>query len=103
MEQKKNSSMAVASMVLGILSIVLSCCCFMGVGLGALAVIFARLAKVEEKMEGKAVAGMVTGIIGIVLGVVSIFVWALLLANESGSSLYGYLPEIGAMVKGGLL
>ncbi len=102
MEQKKNSSMAVASMVLGILSIVLSCC-FMGVGLGALAVIFARLAKVEEKMEGKAVAGMVTGIIGIVLGVVSIFVWALLLANESGSSLFGYLPEIGTMVKGGLL
>ena len=84
MEQKKNSSMAVASMVLGILSIVLSCCCFMGVGLGALAVIFARLAKVEEKMEGKAVAGMVTGIIGIVLGVVSIFVcWRMRVAAVS--------------------
>lgn len=105
MEQKKNN-MATASMVVGILSIVLSCCCFMGFGLGALAVIFARLSKVEERMEGKATTGMITGIIGIVLGVVSIFVWIALFANDMGGSgmePYGFLPDIQAMVRGGLL
>ena len=46
MEQKND--MAAASMVLGIVSIVLSCCCFLGMMLGSLAVILAALSRVDE-------------------------------------------------------
>lgn len=77
MGQKNN--MALASMIIGILSIVLSCCCYLGVILGSLAVILAGLSRIDEKMTGQATAGMVTGIIGILFGVGSIFVWIALL------------------------
>lgn len=99
MEQKKNN-MATASMVIGILSIVLSCCCFMGFGMGALAIVFAQLSKVEERLEGKAKAGLITGIIGIVLGLVSLIVWIGIMNadySSAGMDIYGFL------VKGGLL
>lgn len=106
MEQKKNN-MAMASMILGILSIVLSCCCFMGFMLGAMAILFARLSKVDFRMEGKATAGMVTGIIGMVLGVVSMILWITLTAGDGdltkGFSYIGYLPAVQTLVRGGLL
>lgn len=79
MGQKNN--MALASMIIGILSIVLSCCCYLGMILGSLAVIFAGLSRVDEKMTGQATAGMVTGIIGILLGAASIFVWIALFSR----------------------
>lgn len=106
MEQKKNN-MATASMVLGILSIVLACCCFLGFMLGALAILFACLSKVDDHMEGKAKAGLTTGIIGILLGVASLIFWLVFLAGSSygsGYSVdYGYVPAIQALVRGGLL
>lgn len=77
MGQKNN--MALASMIIGILSIVLSCCCYLGVILGSLAVILAGLSRVDEKMTGQAMAGLATGIIGILFGTGSIFVWIALL------------------------
>jgi len=78
MAQKNN--MALASMIVGILSIVLSCCCYLGMILGSVAVILAGLSRVEEKMTGQALAGMITGIFGIVFGIGSIFVWIALLS-----------------------
>lgn len=77
MEQNKNN-MALASMILGILSIVLSCCCCLGMIMGGLAVLFACLSRVEQKFEQQAMIGLITGIIGIVLGVVGFFVLLIL-------------------------
>lgn len=102
MEQKKNN-MATASMVVGILSIVLACCCFLGFGLGALAIILARLSKVDYQMEGRATAGMITGIIGIVLGVLSMVLWVSLLNNDVSMGPFSYLPDMQALMRGGLL
>ena len=77
MEQKND--MAAASMVLGIASIVLSCCCFLGMMLGSLAVILAALSRVDE-MCRQAKTGLITGIIGICVSMLSIVVWIVLLA-----------------------
>lgn len=74
MEQKND--MALTSMILGIASIVLSCCCYLGMILGSLAIIFAALSRVDE-MHRQAKTGLITGIIGMVL---SMFAIGILLA-----------------------
>ena len=45
---EETNKMALASMIAGILSIVLSCCCGLGMIAGGLAVIFAGLSRVDE-------------------------------------------------------
>ena len=67
MEQK--NSMALASMILGILSIVLSCCCFLGMILGSISIFLGALSRGDGKMNGQATAGLVTGMIGIILSI----------------------------------
>lgn len=81
MEQKND--MALASMILGIISIVLSCCCFLGMMLGSLAVILAALSRVDE-MCRQAKTGLITGIIGIIVSMLSIVIWIVLLGLSGG-------------------
>lgn len=107
MEQKKNN-MATASLVMGILSIVLSCCCCMGGVFGGLAVLFACLSKTDGPFDGKAMAGLITGIIGILLGIVGIIGWIALGLYQKWMGpewlgTYGALSDIRQMVAGGLL
>ena len=67
---------AVASLVLGILAVVLCWTIYMGVGLGALAIVFGALgigkARALAGNKGMAVAGLVLGIAGVVLSLVLI-------------------------------
>ncbi len=75
-EKKKKNGYAIASLVLGIVSLV-SCCCCCGEALGlilmgvsaVLAIVFAFLSKKDNngKMDGKAIAGLVLGIIAVVI------------------------------------
>ena len=74
-EKKSKNGFAVASLVLGILSLV-TCCCCCGEALGMilmgvtaiLAIVFAFLSKKENgKLSGMAIAGMVLGILAIVI------------------------------------
>ncbi len=81
MEKKNN--MALASMIVGIVSIVMCCCCFLGAGLGSLAVILAMLSKTSDTFENNAKIGLITGIIGLVLGMISVVVWIMVIANFS--------------------
>lgn len=68
--QKKNSEMAIASLVLGICSVVLCCCCA-GVSCGVVAVVLAIVDKNERgRFSSFATVGLICGIIGIVFGVV---------------------------------
>lgn len=67
--------MALASMIMGILSIVTACCFFAAIALGGMAVIFAALSRVDEKLCGQAAAGLITGVIGIAAGIVSAILW----------------------------
>lgn len=70
-QPKRQSSMALASLIMGIIGIVTSCCCYGGLILGSLGIIFALLSKVGDTMEGYAKAGLVTSIIALVLAVLA--------------------------------
>lgn len=66
--------MAIAAMVLGILSIIFALLPIVSIPLGLLAIIFGILA-IKKPGRGMAIAGLVTGIIGLLLGLL-IFVAA---------------------------
>jgi hypothetical protein len=72
MEQKKESKgMAIASMVLGILSLVI---CWVGWILGVVGLILASVSLGTHKGgKGMAIAGLVTSILGVLWGMISIF------------------------------
>ncbi len=68
-----NNGLAIASLVLGILSIILCCCIsVLGIITGIPAIILAVLSKKSNggKMSGLAIAGLICGIFGLVLSIV---------------------------------
>lgn len=69
------SNMALASLVMGIIGIVTSCCCYGGLIFGSLGVLFALLSKTEDRFEGYAKAGLITSIIGVVMAVLLGIAW----------------------------
>ena len=83
----KNNSFNVASLVLGILSIIFACCIseYAGIVFGALGIVFYIMVKKNGTSNGMAIAGLVCGIIGVVLSVVSIvslFIIEMAIANN---------------------
>ena len=64
--KNKQNNMALASLIMGIIGIVTSCCCFGGLIFGSLGIVFALLSKTQDRFEGNAVAGLITSIIGLV-------------------------------------
>lgn len=92
--KSRNRGLAIASMVLGIFSIV--CCCLSYVGLAAavLAIVFAVISRVRMGyFDGLAVAGLVTGIIGAVFGIAIIIV-DLFFVEIFEAYLAEYYPDI---------
>lgn len=86
---KRNNGMALASLILGILSVVMCCCGGFGVILGAVGIVLAILSRGREPMETNAKAGLFLSIGGIVLGiVVLILAFAMVGSNELQSELY---------------
>lgn len=77
----RQSNMALASLVMGIIGIVTFCCCG-GILFGSLGIIFALLSKTEQQFEGYAKAGLITSSIAIGLVVVmAIFYFVLIIAG----------------------
>ena len=66
-QPQKQSSMALASLIMGIIGIVTSCCCYGGVIFGSLGILFALLSNMGDTMEGYAKAGLITSIIALFL------------------------------------
>ena len=95
-QQKKKNGFAIASLVLGIVSLVGCCCCcgeiigtiVMGVT-AVLAIVFAFLSKKENggKMDGKAIAGLVLGIVALV------FLVLFLIFAVGASAMFGSMTE----------
>ncbi|MBE6589320.1 MAG: DUF4190 domain-containing protein [Ruminococcaceae bacterium] len=84
-EQKPNRGFAIASLVLGIVSLCTCCCCclcdllFVPLICAILAIVFAIVAKTkspDKKMPGMAIAGLILGIIG---AVICILLWGIIL------------------------
>ena len=69
----KSNNFATASLVMGIISIVCSCCCI-GIPFSALGIIFAYISKTNETMEKSAKTGLITSVIGIVLSIAMLLV-----------------------------
>ena len=67
MENNKHGY-AVASLVLGIVSIVFCCCWYIGLICGIVGLVLAIMAKKNGNTEGICKAGLVLSIIGVVLG-----------------------------------
>lgn len=58
---------ASAALVLGILSLVLCCCCYISIPLGALGILFAILSRQDSQMPGRSRAGLGLSIAGLCL------------------------------------
>ena len=74
--ERQSNGMATASLILGIISIVLGFFGWIGIICGILAIIFAIVAKNKIKVNpalahtnGSATGGLITGIIGLLIGI----------------------------------
>lgn len=78
---KKNTGFAIASMICGIVSLVL-CCMGLGLPLGALAILFGILTRRKgQRMESMATAGIITGSIGLFMGLI-VYIFTLLIFED---------------------
>lgn len=82
--------MATASLVLGILGLLFFCCCtYLGIILGALAIIFACVSRSQAGyFRGLAMAGLILGIIATLISIVAIIASVAFLANGTYDSLF---------------
>lgn len=88
-EPKKSSGLAIASMVCGILSIVLCCIWYLSVVLAIVAVVLGIVSNVKGMGgRGMAIAGIVTGVVGVVLSIGLIILAAIGIASTELST-YG--------------
>lgn len=74
----EKNSMAIASLVMGILSLVGCCCGGVGTVFGALGITFALLSRGEEPMNTHAKTGLTLSIIGICLGVLVVVLFGVM-------------------------
>lgn len=69
-QKRKPNAFSIASMVCGIISIVVCCCGFLSLPFGALSIMFALLARRSGKsMDGMCITGIVTSVVGIICGI----------------------------------
>ncbi|MCM1181345.1 MAG: DUF4190 domain-containing protein [Clostridium sp.] len=79
-EAETPQGFAIASLVMGILSILSSCCCGFGSLFGILGIIFGCIQQKNENGQkpGMAIAGLITSGIGLLLGILSIIFFMLI-------------------------
>lgn len=66
-EKSSGEGFAIASLVLGIISILTCCCCLLGFVFGIIGMIFAFVAKKDRTWDGMKIAGLICSIVGLVL------------------------------------
>lgn len=94
-EKNTNNTFSILSLVMGIISIVLACCCpYVPLITGILAVVFAFLSKREnEYMDGLSKAGLICGICGFVLSI-AVIVFSFVFTFTNYDSIMPYYEEI---------
>lgn len=88
------NNMATASLVLGILALITSCCFYTVFPLGGLSILFALLSRPEGKFTTAAKAGMIMSVVAVVMLVlcwVLLFVW---MGNLAGGPAVRNMPVI---------
>jgi len=84
-----STGFAIASLVLGILSIVTCACCGLGILLGILSIIFGCLQPKDSfgNKPGMAIAGIIISCVGLLLNIAGMLFWALPAARSELSLL----------------
>ncbi len=83
--------MALASMILGIVSFFGICCCGVGgIVTGSLAMILGLLSRTGEKTETRAMAGIITGAVSVILGAAVIILFLIVNIPAFFAGLGGY-------------
>ena len=91
---KRSSSMAIASMVMGIAGLVMSCCIYPAIIFGSLAIILGLLSRGGEMTSnGYGKAGLILGIISIVCCILFLIYGLYILFVQFGG-MEGYLEYI---------
>lgn len=106
--QNRSTTMETVSMILGIVSIVLACCCGIGIIFGGLAIILGLLSRGNQSMGGMAIAGVIMGGIGIFAGIAGIFLLIIfMVAAEDTGTYYGQaiqaMNQISFVFRGGMI
>lgn len=89
------NGMAVAALILGILSILLTCSVFGSFVVGAIAIILAVLSKgYDKKLSPKSIWGVILSIIGMVLSTIMLVVYIILIVSTTfGSEEFNSIME----------
>jgi len=104
--QARTNGFAIASLVLGISSLPLVCCCYIGVLTGILAVVFGFLAKNKinssnglQKGNGMALAGIILGFAGIGFTIILLII-AMVAPDLYSNDLNKWLNQLENMENG---
>ena len=90
-QQSEPNSMSTASLVMGIISLVLCCCFYVSIPLGALGILFAILSKGKDQtMSGRSKTGLGLSIAGLVLTI--LLTIGMLVANLTYMGSEGFQP-----------
>jgi len=84
-----NNTFGLVALIVGIVSIPLGCCFFLGIPVGIVAGVFGYLGKQKAEQglatnRGQAVAGLICGGVGVVIGVLAVIATTLLNMNLPG-------------------
>ena len=97
--EMRSAGMAVASLVMGILGIALSCCIYPAFIFGSLAVIFALLSRGGEmKPGGKGKIGLSLGVLALIFGVLFLLYGILTIYVQFGG-IEGYMEYLNEVLQ----
>lgn len=85
----ESNGLAIASFVLGLISTVSICICYISIPLGITGLILGIVAKKRSEGNGMRTAGIVLSILGIVISIAYIFLIVIIIATDDTN--YSYL------------
>lgn len=97
--EMRSAGMSVASLIMGILGLIMSCCIYPAMIFGSLAIIFALLSRGGEMHTNSyAKAGLILGIIAIICGIL-FFIYSILTLLIQFGGIEGYLQSIEELIQ----
>ena len=92
-QHQETNGYAIASLILGVVSVVLCSCTCISIVTSILAIVFAVISRKGQPMDGKALGGMICGIIALVIIVVSIVAMVFFIAETNTEDLMEFYGD----------
>lgn len=97
--EMRSAGMSVASLIMGIFGLIMSCCIYPAMIFGSLAIIFALLSRGGEMHTNSyAKAGLILGAIAIICGIL-FFIYSILTLLIQFGGIQGYLQSIEELIQ----